>query len=470
MRDVMNPQEIEKKLKKDPILQKLSAFSKDKDIPIFLVGGYLRDILITNSDLCSPKDYDLVLPKEASDSIPLIEKILNIHFFKIGKEERDTLIYRFIKEDLSIDLAFIQGASIEEDLRRRDFTINAIAFSLRDKTLHWIEGALEDIEKRLIRPSSKFSIDYDPLRMLRAIRYLCTLEGFSFDHDLEKEINKKKELIETVAKERIKMELDHILLSPRPELGMDVLYRLGLLLFIIPELKGLEMIDNDPTINVLSHSLLTIKKITSAHQWFEANGKKIVLSQDEKLSLYWASLFHDLGKQDTYSKDDSGRIHFYHHETYSCERAERIMERLRFSNQMKEKILRLIKNHMRILNLPRNVKENAMKRLVNNLGQDTPLLLIMTMADREASRAQMNIELEDCVETNCLRIINLFYQKDIIQPQRLITGHDVMALGYPSGPMIGEILKNIYEKQIEGRIKTRDEALDYLKKRFRPKD
>ena len=97
-----------------------------------------------------------------------------------------------IKEEMSMDITFLQGQTIEEDLQRRDFTINAIAFSLRDETFHWVEGALEDIEKKVIRTVSNHSIDQDPLRMLRAIRYLCTLDGFVMDPELKEEISLKK--------------------------------------------------------------------------------------------------------------------------------------------------------------------------------------------------------------------------------------------------------------------------------------
>ncbi len=126
-------------------------------------------------------------------SIKIIEEALGLHFFKVGKEETNTVTYRIIKEGLSVDIAFLQGETIEEDLRRRDFTINAMAFSLRDETFHSVEGSLEDMGKKLIRTVSDHSIDQDPLRMLRAIRYLCTLEGFILDEDLIREISSKKE-------------------------------------------------------------------------------------------------------------------------------------------------------------------------------------------------------------------------------------------------------------------------------------
>src|SRR4030042_3973310 len=232
----MDVSQLREKIYPGPILSKLSTLAKGKNIPLFLVGGYLRDLLLGTPR----KDYDFTLPKDASLFIASIEETLCFHFFKVGKEEMNTATYRIIKEDMSLDLTFLQGETIEEDLQRRDFTVNAIAFSLRDTSFHWVEGGLEDIEKKLIRTVSKHSIDQDPLRMLRAIRYLCTLDGFVMDMGLKEEISLKKEKIGNLPGERIKMELDQLLLSPRVEMGIKSLYESGLLFILMPELQGLE--------------------------------------------------------------------------------------------------------------------------------------------------------------------------------------------------------------------------------------
>ena len=464
MKPLVDANEIGKEILKDPFLSKLSNLSKENEIALFLVGGYIRDLILG----VHRRDYDFTLPREASPFISSIEKTLRLRFFKIGREEMGTLTYRFIKEDMSVDLTFFQGRTIEEDLRRRDFTINAIAFSLWNETLHWVEGALEDIGKRIIRTTSNRSIDQDPLRMLRAIRYLCTLNGFIMDKSLKEELTLKREQVGKLPGERIKMELNQILLSPQPEIGMRSLYEMRLLFSLLPDLKGLENLGQNEHhhLNVLSHTLLMIEKISWASEWIVQNKKKILLTPEDRLSLYYAALFHDLGKQDTYTKDEQGRVHFYHHESFSCQRAERIMERLRFSNLMRNKILRLIQHHMRILNLSYETKEAALKRLVNQMADETPLLVILTLADKEASRGILSIQIDEMVEGHCFRILELFDEKEIIHPPLLITGHDVTALGYPPGPRIGEILDLIHEKQIGGEIKTREEALEILKERF----
>jgi tRNA nucleotidyltransferase/poly(A) polymerase len=135
------------------------------------------------------KDYDFTLPREAASAIPTIEEALQFRFFKVGKEELDRRTYRIIKEEMSLDITLFEGHDVEEDLRRRDFTINAIAFSLNDRTFHWVEGALNDIEKKILRTVSSRSIDQDPLRM-RAIRSLH-LAGFAISEELMAEISSK---------------------------------------------------------------------------------------------------------------------------------------------------------------------------------------------------------------------------------------------------------------------------------------
>ncbi|MBS3917605.1 MAG: HD domain-containing protein [Deltaproteobacteria bacterium] len=468
----MDKNELVKRVLDDPILFKLSTLAKEKGVDLFLVGGYLRDLLLraySPAFQLSGMDYDFALPKEFSSFISTMENSLQFHFFKVGNEKAGTITYRMMSREISIDVTFLQGETLEEDLRRRDFTINAIAVSLRDETCHAVQGAFDDIEKKIIRSVSPRSMDQDPLRMLRAIRYLCTLEGFTVDIKLEEEISSKKELIRDLPGERVKMELDRILLSTRPGLGIKSLYELGLLLILIPELKGLKGLGQNKHhhLHVLSHILLMIDKIAWAEEWLAQKGKAVSLTQEDRLALYYASLFHDLGKQDTYSQDEKGRVHFYHHESFSCKSAEAIMERLRFSNPMKNRILRLIQHHMRILNLSSETGESALKRLVNQMGEETPLLVLHTLADKEASRGILSIQIDEIVEGHCLRILELFEEKDIVHPPPLITGHDVMAMGFPGGPEVGQLLNFIREKQIEGEINTREEALEALKERLK---
>lgn len=467
----MEEKEWKDQIYKDPILFKLSKLSQERKVPIFLVGGYLRDFLLgipRASPVSKRVDYDFAIPKENLFILRSIEKKLGLHFFRVGKEKTETFTYRAVEKEISVDITPLQGKTIEEDLQRRDFTINSMALSLFDGQFYCVQGALEDILEKRIRLTSSTSIDQDPLRMLRAIRYLCTLEGFHLDLPLKEEIATKKELIQKIPPERIRTELDAILLSSRAAMGFRCLYESGLLWVILPELKGLEQLGQDEHhhLKVLPHVLLMLDKISYAHQWIRERGRTIFLSPEDRLILFYAALLHDLGKQDTYSEDEAGRIHFYQHESFSCERAKGILERLRFSNLMRDRILKLIQNHMRVLNLSKGTKESALKRLISQMGEETPLLVLHTLADKEASRGLLSIEKDEVVEWNCLRILDLLREKEILHPPPLLTGYDVLSLGYLPGPRVGEILRFIRDKQIEGEITTREEALNLLKEKF----
>ena len=449
---------------KDPVISTLSALAKERDIPLYLVGGTLRDLFL---DL-HRRDYDFALSRAASSFIQDIEKALEIRFFQVGKEETDTVTFRVIRKDMSIDLTYLQGNSIEEDLERRDFTVNALAYSMVEERLCGVEGALKDLHEKLIRAVSNDSINRDPLRMLRAVRYACTLEGFAIDPALFKEMALKKDLLQAVPGERTKRELDQILLSRRPEVGMRLLSESGLLFSLIPELKRLETVGQNEHhhLNAFLHTLLTIEKIPWAARWIAGKGRDISLSPEDRLALYYGALFHDLGKQDTYSKDEKGRVHFYDHESHSSGWALGRMDHLRFSNLLKSRVLRLIETHMRILNLSKDTKEAALKRLVHQVGEETPLLVHLTLADKEASRGILSLQNDNVVESHCLRILELFAEKGILHPPLLITGHDVMALGYPPGPEVGSILSYIRNRQVDGEVKTREEALRVLREEF----
>ncbi len=460
-------EDIRQEIRKDPVLSGLSALAKEGRIPLYLVGGLLRDLLLGSPG----KDYDFALPKEASSSIEIISEAFGLRFFRVGKEEKNTITYRTLQEGRSIDIAFLQGETIEEDLARRDFTINAMAFSLPDETFHSAEGSLEDLGNKLIRTVARHSLDRDPLRMLRAIRYRCTLKGFTLDENLIGEISSKKDRITVIPGERIKPELDQILLSPGAFTGFQSLYESSLLLTLFPEFKSLENLGQGEYhhLNVLPHILLVLGKLSWALEWVASQGKKISFIEEDWLVLSYAALFHDLGKQDTYSEDEKGRVHFYLHETHSCRRAQEIMERLRFSNQLKSRILHLVRHHMRILNLPGGTGDAALKRLVNQMGEDTPLLVLHTLADKEASRGFLSLQVDEGVENHSLQILGFFGEKDIVHPPSFVDGHDVMALGYPPGPQVGRILDVIRQRQVEGGIKNREEALRILKEEFRIK-
>jgi poly(A) polymerase len=464
-RTTMDLNQIEQAILGDPVLSRLATLAGREKTPLFLVGGYIRDLLLG----IHRKDYDLALPEGSVSFISEIEQSLGFRFFKVGREELGTMTYRISKPEMSMDVTVLQGRSIEDDLQRRDFTINAMAFSLEERTFHQVDRSMEDIEGKVIRSVSDRSIDQDPLRMLRAIRYLSTLDGFRLAPRLAEEILSKREKILRASGERIKMEIDRILLASHGGTGLQALRESSLLLTLFPELEGLESLDPGPYhhVNALSHTLLMIEKIPWAMEWCAHHGQDMILTQEDELALTYSALFHDLGKQDTVARDDKGRIHFYRHESFSSRRALMIMERLRFSNTLRDQVLHLIQEHMRILNLSLETKEAALKRLVHQVGDLASLLVLHTLADKAASRGILSLPRDEVVEAFCLRILELCRKEEIIHPPPLVNGRDLIELGYAPGPRVGHILKVIREHQVVGEIKTREEALKFLREEFK---
>ena len=493
----MDLQRLKTEIAKDPILSTLTNLVKRENVPFFLVGGYLRDLWLG----IKRKDYDFTLPREASSFISAIETAFGFRFFKAGKGT-ETVTFRVMKEGISMDIAFFQGWDIREDLRRRDFTVNALAFSLGDEGWHWAEGTLEDLHDRRIRNVSDFSLDRDPLRMLRAIRYVCTLHDFSMVDALREEISSKKDLILTIPGERIRMELDRILLSQRSFAGISLLFDTGLLFTLLPEMEETENLGRGERHHpgVLPHPLLAAEKIAQAMEWVRTKAGDFSFLPDDVLCLYYATLFHDIGEQDTppgrlrrksvhgstsSPRTDTGILKYNYlavrpepvegrtadYDAVSKDEGgesptEAIMERLRFSNLLKARVLHLIRNHTRVLDLPSGTKETALKRLVHELGEALPLLVIFSLAHKEASSGGLSRGSEDPVEALCLHLLDLFRQEEVVHPPDLISGNDVMALGYQAGPGVGRILSIIRGKQVEGEIKTREEALRILREQF----
>jgi poly(A) polymerase len=445
----------------DPLLVRLSRLARKENQAFYLVGGVLRDLFLGRAS----RDYDFALPGETGTFVALVEQALGVRFFRVGKEETETVTYRLIKEQLSIDVTFFQGMTLDDDLQRRDFTVNALAYSLRDMTFHRVSSSLDDLRDRVIRTVSCRSLDQDPLRMLRAVRYLCTLEGFRMAPGLAEEIRLKRGLIGRPPPERIRPELDQIFLSRRPGEGVRTLYDTGLLLTLFPELSGLETLGQNGYhhLNVLGHTLLAVEKAEWALAWTASNSPEIAFRPEDLLSLYYALLFHDLGKQDTYSRTENGKVHFFRHQAASSAAAGKIMDRLRFSNHLRARVLRLVDQHMRIVNLSLEAGEGPLKRLVNQMKEDLPALVLHSLADKEASRGILAIDIDATLEGHCRRLLELSRRPEIVHPPALVTGHDVLAMGCRPGPRVGEILRFVRQKQVAGDVKTRAEALCLLR-------
>ena len=400
----------------------------------YLVGGCIRDGLLGKE----PKDYDLTTSASTEeifnalcDKVELIPTGIEFGTWTIvNRNNTNTYEITTFRSDMydgdhsgHHPTAIKQVATIEEDLSRRDFTINAIAYDfINDKIIDPYNGQ-EDLERKFIRcvgnPVIRFT--EDPLRMLRAIRFQSQVDGFSIVTWTRNSIWDCRELIKHISGERIQMELNKILLA-NPTV-LDRPYSIHLLQEIMPEFTSLRTIQqNNPwhSYNAYTHSIKATEII------------------EPELHLRLAMLFHDLGKYDTLTTDDNGIDHFYNHGIVSCDKAREILKRLRYSNEMIDKVCLLIKEHDRRI----EPTKKAVKKVLNIMGEEgTRDLLKIRWADICAQnpihlkrRARKLFHLTDLVE-EIIENKEPFSRKDL-----KINGKMLMEIGFEFGPSIGKAL------------------------------
>ncbi len=422
---------------------------------VFLVGGAIRDIALGRR----VHDLDFVL--EQKRDLRLFEKAVGRKAFLLGKKPLQT--HRIVSKNVAIDITEFKG-TIRDDLLRRDFTMNAMGYDIKRKILLDPARGIRDIEDKIIRYPLRRSVKDDPLRMLKAIRHFTVLKGFSLEGRLSQAIAADKALMRTVAPERIKYELDLIMLSGNTYRGIRAMAGTGLLFELFPELIPLEEIDRekDLDLEVLGHTIGGFRYMRRAQ-------KLRSFSQAETLHAAWALLFHDLGKPYTFSFDEEKqRVHFFYHERRSRDIAARIMDRLRFSASETKAILALIENHMRIFLISNaEATDRATKRLVYKMGNLTAPLVFLSLLDLYGSSKGKENESTIQVRSRCSEILAEFEEWQKTPLARLVTGNDLLALGYPQGPELGRVLQEIREKQIAGEITEKDEALTYARQGLR---
>jgi len=335
------------------------------------------------------------------------------------------------------------GKTLDEDLARRDFTINSLAL---DKNLDVIDlyHGQEDIKNKLIRavgdPDVRFS--EDALRMMRAVRIAAEL-GFTIEEKTFEAIKKNAPLISKIAKERVKEELFKLLSSPNPYEGIVNFKESGLMQEILPELaKCFGVEQKSPgrhhIYDVGTHLLMSLKNCKSA----------------DPLTRF-ATLIHDIGKPQTYKKLTTGVITFYNHEMVSTKIAENIADRLKFSNKERDKFVRLIRWHQ--FSVDENQTDSAIRRFLKNVGlENVEDMLALRVGDRLGGGAR---ETSWRLEEFKKRLVEVQKQPFGVNDLK-IDGNDVMReSNIKPGPEVGKILNDLFEKVVNKEVENEKEAL-----------
>jgi poly(A) polymerase len=438
----------------------------------YLVGGCVRDLLLGRE----PADYDV-----ATDATP--EEVMRIfpETYAVGEQFGVVLVpqptprwdatgmpeppIRDATGDVSPNAYVVEVATFRsdigysdgrhpdqvrfskdprEDVQRRDFTINGLLLDpVSNEVLDFV-GGRKDLKAEIIRtignPDRRFS--EDKLRMLRAVRFAARF-GYTIEPETFQAIHKLASQIHQVSRERVRDELSKMLIEGHARQAFLVLDQTGLLREVLPEIERMKGVEQPPQFHpegdVFIHTLLLLDK----------------LPHPCPITLAWGALLHDVGKPATF-RVAPDRIRFDGHVDVGVKIAEEICARLRFSKDETNQILALVDNHMRFAHVQR-MKESTFKRFVRMPRFDEHLQL---------HRMDCLSSHEDLTSYNFTREKMAAMTLAALRPAPLITGDDLIAAGYPPGPQFKKILSAVEDRQLEGILRSRDEALAFVGSEF----
>ena len=420
----------------------------------YVVGGCIRDILIG----LLPKDYDITTSADPDEVIRIFKKTIptGIKHGTVGVVTTDGIYdvttYRsegeYINSRYPANVIFIDD--LVEDLRRRDITINAIAYNTEKGIIDPFDGTA-DIRGKIIRAVGNPILRFkeDALRILRAIRLATTL-NFNIEEKTLFGIVETMDGLQFISVERIREELNTILLSEKPSRGISMLFQLGVMKYVIPEIMTMAVFsqfNKHHDKDVLGHTLDVVDHVPA------------------KLHLRLAALFHDCGKPGTFTVDRNGIGHFYGHEARSAEIAETILDRLKYDRKTTKKVLTLISNHMVSTDMKNELK---LKKLIQKLGKENINdLFELKTADFISKPESGNTKL---FEISGLRdrMVDILDRKDPLNIRDLaVNGQDIMNLGIKEGRAVGNILNDLLEKVLKDpRLNEKETLLNIARKEF----
>jgi poly(A) polymerase len=451
-----------------PVIEKIvSCFSN-----AFLVGGFVRDRLL---NIFKEKvDLDIITFDDLEKVRGCILERLKVSSFSFEKEKT---VITFVGKDFRLDVSNVKD-SLEEDLLNRDFTINAIAVSLNDFSLVDPAKGLEDLRKKLIRPISKESIQRDPVRIVRGVRFKHLL-GFDYHHTF---IEYSRIFSKSIEKSPIERVKDEIVKISKPDLFSKALkdfYKLGVFVPIFKELEDLEKIPKSPPHdhNLLEHTFLTVEHLENfclKEKEFillefskEIGSKELFKDFSDSDCLKLIALYHDVGKPITV-KERNGRLTFYNHDKVGAEIAKGALLRLKFGKKASSLAYNVVRHHLRPFFLyklykTKELSEKAIYRFFDSTVGFSFHVLLHSVADLMATSEEKRKESEEFIQF--IHYILKFYKERFENLKPLLSGKEIMEIkGFESpNECIGKIKKKLFELQALGKIKTIDEAIKFVK-------
>jgi len=443
-----------------PLARKLAELFTSAGHELFLVGGCVRDALLgrTTHDLdlatdARPAAIKRLLAQAKPDSLYSVGEKFGTVGAIFGQERVEITTYRGEHYDFVSRKPHVTfSTSLQDDLSRRDFTINAVAQDPRTGALIDPFGGVQDLGKKLLRavgnPAERFL--EDPLRMLRAVRLAVEL-GLRIHPDTWEAICTNAPELKRISAERIVAEMNRILLVDRPASGLRLLCDTGLMVYIIPEILPMRETSQDERRHkdVFEHTL------------------KVVENVPADLVLRWAALLHDIGKPATKTVEN-GKVHFFRHELVGARMTRDILTRLRFDRETVEKVTRLVADHLRPNLYTPDWTDGAVRRFLRETEGITEALLQLSRADItsyrqarvEAGVARVNELARRCQEIRA--------QEDVARLKSPLDGNELMALfGRGPGPWIRPVKEYLLNLVIDGKLDQEDkEAASRLAQAF----
>lgn len=452
-----------------PIFNVISEAGKQMNLQSYVIGGYVRDYLLKNK---ISKDIDIVaigsgieLAKKTASLLPNHPKITIYKNFGTAMLKTDDIIVEFVgarKESYNRNSRnpIVENGTMDDDQKRRDFTINALAISLNDENkgeLFDPFNGIEDLKKRIIKTPLNPDITFsdDPLRMMRAIRFASQLD-FKIHPETFKAIQKNKHRLDILSKERIIEEFNRIMSHKKPSIGLRLLFETGLLHYFFPELtqlQGIEEHDGKTHKDNFYHTLEVVDNIAL---------------QSNNLWLRWAALLHDIGKPATKRYHDKNGWSFHGHEFVGSKMIPKIFKRLKLPLG---KELAYVKKMVLLSSRPialieDEVTDSAIRRLLFEAGDDIDDLILLCESDITTKNLKKRKLYRDNLKLVRKKLQEVEKRDKIRNFQPPVSGEEIMKFFKlkPSKP-VGLIKEAIKEAILEGKIKNNyQEALDFMKK------
>ncbi len=450
------------------LLKELGEKFSKNGFEISLVGGPVRDAVLGKL----VKDLDLTTNAKPDE----IQKCLKgwadsiwdvgIKFGTVGAKVKDYVFeittYRTEQyEDTSRKPSVEFGKTLEEDLARRDFTINAMALRLPNFELVDIYNGLTDLNNKILRTplDAQISFSEDPLRMLRAARFMSKLD-LRPQADLVEAMKTLADRLKIVSMERINDEFNKLLLTDKPRPGIELLVETGVAEFFLPELPALklEIDEHHHHKDVYQHSLTVLDQVIDLE-----NKHQPQIEAD--LVLRIAALLHDIGKPKTRKFEGEGRVSFHHHEVVGARLAKKRLEKLRYSNEIIEQVCLLIELHLRFHGYGDGKwTDSAVRRYVRDAEEQLIRLHKLTRADCTTRNEVKAEKLRNAYNDLEQRIVELSKQEELKSMRPELDGAEIMkVLGIKPGPEVGKAYQFLLDLRLDKGILGIDKATEELK-------